>query len=381
MTKTAKTILAVIIIVVIIVIAIVASRKGGAGVANAEPIKIGVITPLSGDGAVYGEPARNVYQLAVDEINAAGGIGGKQIVLAIEDSKCNGKDAVSATQKLITVEKVQIIIGGVCSSESLASVPVLEAAKVAMFSPAASSPDLTGKSLFFSRDYPSDASQGSVLAQKAFDLGYRKVAFIQEQTDYALGIYKAFTEKFQSLGGTVIKEEFPTTQTDFRSSLAKLQSEKPDMLLIDAQTAPGAGRILKQLTDLKWKVKLFTNDIVFGLPDLIKDNAQVLEGAIAAEFKVNASSTRFAQLITNYKTKYGSDMPYQSYGQTEYDSIYLIRDAIAAVGYDGQKIAAWLRTVKNWDGASGSVTIGDNGDRIGGHSLEVLKNGKIEPLI
>ncbi|KKW18983.1 MAG: Receptor family ligand-binding protein, partial [Parcubacteria group bacterium GW2011_GWF2_50_9] len=175
------------------------SKKGEEEAVTKEPIKIGVLVPLTGDGAPYGEPARNVYLLAAEEINAAGGVSGQPLELIIEDSKCNGKDATSAAQKLINIDKVQIILGGFCSSESIAATPVAEAAKVAILSPGSSSPDLTGISPYFFRNYPSDASQGKVLAEAAATRGWKKIAFLQEQTDYALGVYKAFSSRFTEL--------------------------------------------------------------------------------------------------------------------------------------------------------------------------------------
>lgn len=381
MTTTGKTISWVVVALIIVAIIIGFSRtpKVDEGVISKEPIKIGVMAPLTGDAAIYGEPAINVYKIAVEEINTSGGIDGRNLEFIIEDSKCNGKDGASAASKLVNVDKVQVIIGGICSGETLAAVPVVETGKVALFSPGASSPDLTNKGPFFSRDYPSDASQGSVLAEAALKLGFKKVAFVQEQTDYAVGITKAFSSVFEKGGGTIVKEEFPTDTSDFRTTLTKLQSQKPDMLFINTQTAPVTDRILKQTTALNWKVKIFLNDVSIDAPQLMTDHSKILEGTVGAVFKVDPSNTKFAKVLADYKVKYGVDMPYQSYGQTEYDAIYLIKEAISDVGYDGVKIAQWLKNVKNWEGASGSVTIGSDGDRIGGHSLQIVKNGKTEP--
>jgi branched-chain amino acid transport system substrate-binding protein len=379
MTQTGKT--TTIIIVILIVIGVIIGMNRGGKIeeqANKEPIKIGAIAPLTGDAAVYGEPARNVIQMAVDEINAACGIKGQQIELIFEDGKCNGKDGASAAQKLANVDKVQVIIGGFCSSESLASIPISETAKVALLSPGSSSPDLTGKSIFFNRNFPSDASQGIVLADAASKLGFKKVAMIQEQTDYALGIFTSFNNRFKALGGIVVKEEVAGDTVDFRSVIAKLQAEKPEMLFINVQTVQAASQILKQMNERKWKVKIFSNDVVIDNVQFISDNKDTLEGAVGAVFKFDPTNTKLSSVLANYKTKFGVEMPYQSYGQTEYDSVYMVKDAILAVGYDGQKISEWFRTIKDWPGASGAVTIGSNGDRVGGHSLEIVKNGKVE---
>lgn len=343
------------------------------------PIKIGFIGPLTGDGAVLGEPGRNMVQMAVDEINAAGGVKGHMLEVIYEDGKCSGKDAASAMQKLATVDKVKIAIGGFCSSESIAAVPIAAQHKVVLFSPASSSPDLTNSSRFFFRDYPSDATQGVVLADLSYNQkSWRKVAVIQEQLDYPAGLYKAFSSQFEKLGGRVVKQEFPTTANDFRSLLTKLRSESPDALFIDAQTPASGSRVMKQLSESGWKIPLLISDSISGDPKTVEESKAILEGALAAEFGIDPSNQKFQQMIANFKQKFGSEPPFQSYAQTEYDAVYIVRDGLLAAGYDAEKFAEWSRTIKDWRGASGSVTIGESGDRASGHVPKVIRDGKVE---
>jgi branched-chain amino acid transport system substrate-binding protein len=388
MDKATKTIVGIVVAVVIIggIYALAKNNKktsqtyGGATQTAAATYKVGVILPLTGDAASYGEPGRNVYQMAVDEVNSSGGVDGKNLELVVEDGKCNGKDASNAMEKLVNVDKVQFVMGGFCSSESLAAAPIATTAKVPLVSPASTSPALTGVSPFFDRIIPSDASQGSLDAQVAYDKGWRKVAFIQEQTDYALGIYKAFSEKFQSLGGTVMKEEFPTGTSDFRTQLTKLRGQNPDALFLDGQASASTQRILKQLTDMSWKPHFLINEATAGDAQTIADNKTLLEGAIGAEFRTDLANAKFQHLLDAYKKKYGADLPYQSYAQNEYDEVFMVRDGIKAVGYDGQKLADWLRSVKDWDGASGKITIKSDGDRESGYSSEMVQDGKMVAL-
>ena len=373
-------------VLVVVVLAIAGYLVWGPSTGNqlAEgPVKIGVILPLTGDAAVYGEPAKNILQLAADEINAAGGIDGNSIELIFEDAKCGGPGGANAAQKLVNVDGVKVIIGGFCSSESLAAVPIAEAAKVAMLSPGSSSPMLTNVSAFFARNYPSDSTQGSVLANIAYtDKGWKKVAFIQEQTDYALGVFTAFSDTFTGLGGTVTNEQFPTENTDFRSIVSKVKGTNPDAVFLSTQTPAVTARILVQMKQLGWKPNLLVADVVPGDPKTVSENAEMLEGTLAAEFGVDLSNSKFAAMIAAYKAKHGDEPPYQGYAQTEYDSVYIVSAAISAVGYDGEKIAKWLRSeVKGWEGAAGLVTIGENGDPITGHRPEVIMDGKVVPYV
>jgi branched-chain amino acid transport system substrate-binding protein len=378
MNKSSKTVW--LIIAALVVVGLIwwgASRNGASG----NVIKIGLIAPMTGDAAAYGEPIQRVVQLAADEINAGGGINGKQIQILTQDGKCNGTDAANAAQELININNVQIIIGGFCSGESLAAVPIAESNKVLLFSPSASSPKLTGISHYFVRDYPSDSAQGKVLADAAYNLKHWKtVAFIQEQTDYAEGIYNAFESEFSSLGGKTINESFPSDTTDFRSMLTKLRSQNPNALFIGTQAPAGTDRILKQLQELGWKPPLLVNDIVPGDPPTLKADAVALEGALCAEFGVDPTNAKFEHLLQAYQAKYNEVLPYQSYAQTAYDEVYILRDGIAAVGYNGSALADWVRTVKDWPGASGSITIQSNGDLVGGHRLEMIYNGVAQPV-
>lgn len=344
-------------------------------------IKIGFIAPLSGDGAVYGLPGKNIVAMAVQEINIAGGINGKPIEVVYLDGKCTSAGGAAAMQELVTAHRVKVVIGGFCSSESLAAVPIAAAHSTTMLSPASSSPDLTGVSPFFFRNYPSDAAQGRVLAEAIYtQKKFSKVAFIQEQSDYPVGIYRAFASRFEQLGGTLIKEEFSKDTTDFARRLTTLRQENPDALFVNTQTPASAERIFATLTDMKWNPFLLVSDVIPGDTDTIARNVAVLEGALFAEFDTDESNTRFQNMRGAYQRKYGEEMPYQSYGQTIYDAVYLVRDALLVVGNDAPKIAAWLRGVRSWPGASGTITIGPDGDRVSGHSLRMIKNGQVVPF-
>jgi branched-chain amino acid transport system substrate-binding protein len=141
-----------------------------------ETIKIGFIGPLTGDTAVVGESALASAQIAIKEINDAGGILGKQVELIIEDGKCRGQDATVAANKLIHIDQVSSIVGGVCSSETIAAAPIAEKAGIVMISPGSSNPSITHAGEYIFRTYPSDSFQGKEAATYLYEKGYRKVA-------------------------------------------------------------------------------------------------------------------------------------------------------------------------------------------------------------
>ena len=172
-----------------------ACQPAGSG----DTIKIGFIGPLTGDAAAYGVDTLNGAKMKVDEINAAGGINGKQISLIVEDSKCNGADAVSAAQKLANVDKVVGVIGGACSSETLGAAPIFEAAKIVEIGTLSSSPDITKAGDFIFRAYPSDALKTKAMAQYFRSKGFTKVAVIAENTDFCVGFRHALHKHFCAL--------------------------------------------------------------------------------------------------------------------------------------------------------------------------------------
>ncbi len=351
--------------------------------AAANTIKIGAIMPLTGDAAVEGLPSEKVVRLAVDQINEKGGIDGKQLQLIVEDGKCDGQDAANAMQKLVSVDGVKVVIGGLCSSESLAAAPIANANHVLLFSPSASSPELTTKGgHYFLRDYPSDASQGKVLADVAYNKkGLRKIAIIEEQNDYPMGVADAFIAEFEKLGGNVQTEQFAPEVTDFRTTLTKLRLSNPDALFVSTQAPKASELILSQVKELNWEVPLIGVDIVAG-SDLPKAHPDLVEGMLVAEFGYDASSTPFQNFVSAYKAKYNEDPQFLSYAQTEYDAVNILADAIKAVGYDSDKILAWLHGVQNWPGISGPISFDStDGDRsVGIHRPEIITGGKAVPF-
>jgi branched-chain amino acid transport system substrate-binding protein len=378
MSKTSKIVWTIVLVVVAVGLiwwGVSRERSGS------NTITIGFIGPLTGDGAPYGQPEQETIELAVNQINAAGGINGKQVVMDYQDGKCDGQDAANAAQKLVNVDGVQAIIGGFCSGETIPAVPIAAAGKVLLLSPAASSPKLTNISPYFFRDYPSDAAQGKVLADVAYNKkGYRSVAIIQEQTDYAEGIYNAFTAEFSADGGKTQMQAFPSDTSDFRSLLTTLKGQRPDALLVDTQTAAAGARILDQMKELGWNVPLLVNDIIGDDPATLTEYHSQLEGAITAEFFPSASTTQYEAFITAYQTAYGQVPPYQNYMATVYDAVNLLVDGIRQVGYNGSALATWSRTISNWPGVSGNITIGADGDRTVGHAPYVIHDGQAIPL-
>ena len=381
MGKILKTIIWIVVVVLVVWgIYSLSTRESSVDLGN-EPIKIGWIGPLTGNVATWGEGMKNVFSLAIKEINNDGGIDGHELQVIYEDGKCNGKDAATAMQKLANIDQVEVVVGGFCSSESISSVPIAEQAKVFMISAGSSSPYLTGISQYFARNYPSDSSQSTILANIAYNnKNWKNIAIIQEQTDYAQALYETFEEEFESMGGTVvINEKFKVGDTDFKTSLAKIKNQNPNAVFLLTQSGPAAAQIAKQMVELSWNIPLMASDALITDTETISKNPDVLEGTIGAVFGTNPDNQKFQNLISLYQEKYGKELPYQSYAQTYYDAAFLVKEGIESVGNNGKSLAKWIRTIKDWQGAAGSVTIKENGDLKGGLSPRIIRNGEIVP--
>ena len=379
-----RTIVWIVVIVVVAVgVALIARGPGQlANVDSTRPIQIGFLAPLTGDAASYGEAEQRAVQIAVDEINGAGGIGGRRIELVVEDGKCDPQAAGTAAQKLVNVDKVKVIVGGVCSGETLAAAAVTEPAKVILISPSASSPKVSEAGDFVFRTYPSDALAGRIAAEYAYrELGAKRVAVFSELTDYSQGLREVYKKTFGDLGGTIVADEtFTTGDTDFRTQVTKVKAARPDAVYVVPQTLTPGVAILKQLREAGVKAHFTTAEVLLDRT-AVKDNAAVLEGVIGVEPAVDWEGNPKAKAFRDaHRAKYNGADP-GSFSANTYDAVYLIKEAIEATGrLDTEAIRDWLYSVKNWPGAIGSITIDKNGDPILGLNVRKIVGGEVTDL-
>ncbi len=346
-------------------------------VAETGPIKIGFIGPLTGDAAVIGEPIQNGIKLAVTEINQNGGINGRQIEAIYEDGKCTGKDAVSAAQKLITVDQVKYIVGGVCSSEAFGFAPITSAAKVVVIMPGASAPKLSGVSPFVVRNNPNDNAPGIALADYLAK-SYKNVAILSEQTDYAQGMKAVFVGEMQKNGLSVSSEDYNGDATDFRAVLSKVKAVNPDALFINAQTPANLLRVASQARQLGISAQFVS--AAFNDPAVVGAGATT-NGMVLADAPGLASAGNGPALIDAYKTAYGKEPTYAFYVGAAYDGIHLIAQAITSAGDDTTKVASYLHSLPSYTGTIGTYSFDQNGDIVGITSiLQKIENGKLTNL-
>jgi branched-chain amino acid transport system substrate-binding protein len=357
MKKGTWGIVGIIIVVIIIIVAVSGSHSSNT---QTGPLKIGYIGPLTGPAAPYGEPAANAMKIAVAEVNANGGINGRNIEGIYEDGKCSGTDAVTAVQKLINVDHVSYIIGGGCSGESFGIVPIITADKVVAISPISSAPKLSGASEYFLRNNPNDNAFVPPLATYMNKLGYKKVAVMAEQTDFAQGVKPVFMAEAQKNGQTVTDtEDFTSNTTDFRSILSKIKQTNPDAIFLATQGGATLVRIEEQARALGMKA-VFTN-LYLGLDPAIAESAKSLEGTIFADTP-GLSGDAGKAFMTKYTSAYKTAPTYPLFAGAAYDGVYLYAQAIKAAGDDTTKVAQYLRSMSPYTGTIGTYSFDSNGD-------------------
>ena len=291
------------------------------------PFRIGVMESLTGPGETYGTVSNQAKQLAVDEINAAGGINGRMLELVVEDSKCNAQDAITAYRKLTDVDGIKIILGTSCSGAMLGAAPLAEADGVIMFSGLATNPDIAEAGDYIFRTSLNDAQLGVDMGNTMWDDGVRSIASIAESTDYAEGVRSASTDRFLELGGTVEEEEsFPSDTTDFRSQITKLLATDPDALLVAAQAEFTGGTIVKQARELGYDGPIYGDIVVVGTTALeVAGDAATGVKAIITDLDPN--NTKATEVVNNFRSKYDY-VTLQWYLGSAYDDVYITAECL-----------------------------------------------------
>lgn len=191
-----------------------------------DTIRIGVIAPLSGPAATYGKDALHGYEYIVDTVNEAWWVDGKQLELVVEDGKCSAKDAVSAVQKLLNVDKVAVIAWWVCSSETIAAGKIAQQQKVPMLSALSSAPDVSAVGDYVFR-YWNDLNAGQAMIDYLESIDANNIAIVYENTDYAVAYSKVIKDGFA--GTVLIDEKFASEEKDFGILAKKLTDSVDDI--------------------------------------------------------------------------------------------------------------------------------------------------------
>ena len=339
------------------------------------PIKIGYIGPLTGDANTYGSDTLNGAQMKVDEINAAGGINGREILLIAEDARCTGTDAASAAQKLINVDKVFVLNAGQCSGETLAIAPIANGAKVPMMSGGSTSPDVTNAGDFVFRNIPSDALAAGATATYLKENDLKTFAIITENTDFAIGFRDSLIADMGE-DSVVLNEMVDPGIKDFRTVIARLGDTEFDAFIANGQTVAVSAAMAVQLREQGFDQPIFSNNAVVS-PTLSEIAGEAAEGLkVVLPPSEGQDAAKFDSFAAAFEEEHGPAASAVTYAANSYDVIGVFAEAIEAVGTDGEAIRDYLYDLDGYKGTVGTFSFDDNGD-VEGIDLEIqeVRNG------
>lgn len=293
-------------------------------------IVIGGIFPLSGSVAVYGVECKNGVDLAIEEINAAGGINGKKVVLVSEDDEGNPDKTVVAFKKLTTRDGVGIVIGSLTSGCTNAITTLSQAKKVLQIAPAATAPEITSAGNYIFRACFIDPFQGTVGGKfSAETLNAKRAAVLYDLgNDYSVGLYENFVKAFKADGREVVAvDSYSTGDKNFNAQLTKIKNANPDVVYLPDYYATVA-LIAKQLRAQGINTPIVGADGWDGLTTVA--GSEVLNGYYSNHYSADSTESVVQKFVSAFNEKYSKDP--NSFAALGYDCVYMIRDAMVASG-------------------------------------------------
>jgi len=338
-------------------------------------LSIGIVGPMTGPGAQYGESMKEASLLAMNHINNSGGINGKKVVLFMEDDESNPSKAVSSMQKLITSDRIAAAVGHYNSSCTLASMGITQRAKVPHLCPISTAAAITaGGNPYIFRNCATNPMQVGQLADWAFkNLSKKgqttKVAVLYENTDYGTGIMEIFVEKVKNNPNweLVANESYNPGDTDMVAQLTSIKGKKPSVVLIGGNLTEGA-QIVRQSKEVDFPVQFLalgglSND---RFPQLA--GVENVEGIINVSYFEKESPNPLAQkFVESYQIAYGKDP--DMFAAATYEAVDIIAHVAKGLGADSwkditklrQSITAGIAALKELPGVQGPTTFDSNG--------------------
>lgn len=369
----------------VLALLMLAACISGCGAKNEGKFIFGGIGPITGGAATYGQSVRDGAQIAIDEINAAGGINGKEVVFLFEDDEHKGDKAKTAYDTLMD-KGMQVLIGTVTSDPCIAINDLTAKDGLLQITPSASALEAAKNPNTF-RVCFTDPLQGAAMAEYATKtLGYKKAAVIYNQDDnYSTGMYEAFVENFEKLGGEVVEEvSFAGTASDFSAQITKIAATDAEFIFLPIY-AEKAAQIIITAESKGLDIAFLGGDGLDGILNYMQgDNAKLAEGLIYLTPFVSSDADPKVQAFTKkYEDKYGKTP--DQFAADGYDCVYLAKLAIEKAGVtdpakmteDATKAAVIkAMTEIEYAGLTGTMTFTADGEPNKGAKVAKIVNGE-----
>ncbi|MEN6350900.1 MAG: ABC transporter substrate-binding protein [Syntrophomonas sp.] len=387
-----RVVLAVLMLFLLGTVAGCASKSGeqpgeksaGEKAASVEKIPVGINVELSGDVASYGSNSRNGIILAIDEINKAGGVLGKQLEPLERDCQSKPDEAMNLSAALVN-EKIVAQIGPLVSGAVAGCTPVMMQNKIPLIAPAATAVNVTvDEKTNKTRDYIFrvcflDSDQAARMADFALkDLKVKNAAIYGSTSDeYAKGLAKYFEEAFVAGGGKIVaKEGYVNGDKEFKATLTKLRSKNPEFIYVPGYYTE-VSLLIKQARDLGITVPIAGAD-GWDSPDMIKvAGADALNNTyFTNHYSVEDPSPAIQSFVKAYTAKYNKAP--DSFAALGYDSAKLLAQAIKDAGSaDPQKVTEALAKIKDFPAITGTMSINDKHNPVKKIVVIEYKDGKL----
>lgn len=352
----------------------------GCGGGGGDTIKVGEFTSLTGKEATFGTSSHEGTLLAIEEVNAAGGVLGKQLELLTEDDQSKAGEPANVVNKLISKDGVVAVLGEVASSRSLEAAPICQQNGIPMITPASTNPEVTKTGDYIFRVCFIDPFQGTVMANFAANtLKAKKVAiFTDVKSDYSKGLAKFFKEGFLKTGGEVVAElDFNGGDKDFKGQLTAIKTAGPEAVFIPAYYTDVA-LIAIQAKQLGLNVPLIGGD-GWESEKLVELGGASVEGHyFSTHYSADAASPKVATFVAAYKARFNGKVP-DCMAALGYDSVYFLVDAIKRAGTtDAAPLRDALAATKEFEAVTGKVAINEQRDAVKSAVILQVKDGKFK---
>lgn len=341
-----------------------------------KPTRVGAIVSRSGAASSYGERVARGFDLAVSQINAAGGVNGRPLELLYRDDSTNPEIGLAALGELVEREGVTTVLGAVSSRVTLRLAPYCERHGVVLLSPSASAPRLTEAGEYVFRTYPSDVLEGASMADFARDLGIDRVAILAVDNDYGEGLARVFAERLRASGGVVVASlTFPEgNAAAIADAVAALPGLAPRGLYVPAYVEDLA-TALKRLHETKLRpIVLGTSS---AAPELIRAAGPAAENLVfpMPDFDPTADSASVRAFATAFVARYAAAP--DVYAAHAYDAVRVLAAAAERAGsWQAAAVKDALLRIDNYEGATGRLAFDRNGDVVQYPRLYVVRDGQ-----
>lgn len=342
---------------------------GGESDSGDGPVKFGMLAPFSGSEAAFGDYMKFGAQLAIDEVNADGGVNGRDVELVTEDDACDATASVAAANKLVSAG-VQGSVGGYCSGATLPTLPIFAEAGIAMVIPAANSTKLVDQGAFMING--TGTQQGAAAVAYAAKLGAKSIVVIDDTTDYSVDLANQFEEQAGDLN-VAKRESVNPDEKDFSANINSVLGANPDFIFWTGYYQAG-GLLINQLRTAGYDGTVLVGD---GSVD-----AQLSAIAGDAIANVYGTFTRTPDMLEGgeewveaYKGVSGGAEP-GPYSMQTYEAVKVLAEAMNEAGStDYEAVTAALKGLKNFPLLSGDLTFAADGSREGGGFVIVSPTG------